>query len=464
MEKQWLSFQRTLFTACWILLLTFIPLTAIGEGDYQLGERSWYENRYLDAYTHLMRYREGSYGRMAHVDYMLGTSGCRLENLRAWGGEVLEWMLYRYALSEQAHTLVRKELDLCRTPEPVIAVSSPESAAVIASLIGASARASGKTYYWVGRDETFNSYPAYRVTEIPRQELAARLIPLGRAELAVQATRARVNGFTVVPFNRFVFASHVGQPQATLDKMARYLEKYLDFLEKEYAISLPDAYVTVYMVPTSDDLVKLARDLHGLKVSRATFGYSFRDDMSVLVAIPNGFYIGTIMHEFFHLAIRSHFGDAPQWLDEGMASLYEVAKFDDEAVMGLPNWRGKVLTELMRRNPDIRPTIRQVVTSNWFAFEQYELAKELQRETEYESPPAEQMASMLATARYFTLYLQEKGTLKAIYKDLQQLTPGGRAIDPAQESVAVIEKHMGRSIDAIDADFMTWFKNIEKVH
>jgi len=443
-----------------LMIITALP--AVGEDDYQLGQEYWNQGSYREAYTHLMRYREGLYGRIAHVDYMLGTSGCRLEDLRGWGCEVLEWMLYRYALSEQARDLVKKELTLCRSAGPVPGNISPESLKVIASLIGASARASGKTYYWLGRDDIFNSYPAYRVREIPKQEMAARLIPLGSRDRALSATQARVTGFKVVPYDRFVLATRSGHSMETLNKMALYLERYLTFLEREYGITLPATYVTVYMVPTSDDLVKVAQQLHGIKVSRATFGYSFRDDMSVIAAIPKEFLVGTIMHEFFHLAVRSHFGDVPQWLDEGMAGLYEVSKFEGDTVMGLPNWRGKVLSELMKRQPGIRPSIRQLITSDWFAFEQYEYVKALQRETEGESPPAEQMAAMLATARYFTLYLQHSGKLKPVYQDLQKLTPGGRAKDPATESIAMIEGHLGRPIDRIDSDFLVWFKQVEK--
>lgn len=464
MHRRCRTIMFVLCALCVIGQMIIIPLPAVGEDDYQLGQEFWNQGRYREAYSHLMRYREGLYGRMAHVDYMLGTSGCRLEDLRGWGCEVLEWMLYRYALSEQARDLARKELALCRSTGSAPGKNSPESLKVIASLIGASARASGKTFYWVGRDETFNSYPAYRVTEIPKQEMEARLIPLGRQDRALRATQARVTGFNVVPFERFVLATRSGHSAEMLNRMALYLERYLKFLEREYGITLPATYVTVYMVPTSDDLVKLAKQLHGLKVSRATFGYSFRDDMSVIVAIPKEFLVGTIMHEFFHLAVRSHFGDVPQWLDEGMAGLYEVSKFEGDAVMGLPNWRGKVLDELIKRNPGIRPTVSQLIVSDWFAFEQYEYAKALQTETMEESPPAAQMAAMLATARYFTLYLQNSGKLKSVYQDLQKLTPGGRLKDPAKESIAIIESHLGRPIDRIDDDFMSWFKQVEKTH
>lgn len=452
--------QKLSAVAITLFLLCFSQAKAIDH--YQAGRSSWDNGHYRDAYEHLATFRQGPYGRQANVDYMLGTSGCRLDDLHDWGGDMLEWMLHRYALSEQARTLVYDELTLCRQTEMTDELHAPESNMIFASLlIGASARASGKTFYWVGKDASFNAYPAYRVKEIPEAELRGRLTSLSEPEKAVELTEELAPGFTVTPYQRFILASNSGHSPQLLDKMALYLERYLEFLNNEYDVSLPDSFVTVYMVPSSYDLAKLAEKLHGLKIGRATFGYSFRDDMSVLVAIPADFLIGTIMHEFFHLATRSHFGDIPQWLDEGVASLYEVSKFEGDKVLGIPNWRGRVLRELMAGDPAVRPTIRQMVTSSWFAFEQYEMAKELQEEHYGESPPARQMAAMLATARYFTLYLQETDKLTPIYRDLRQLTPGNGTMPPAEESIRVIEHHLGIPIQQVDDDFMQWFATTE---
>jgi len=453
--------KLALGAVCWIGIILVELTPAMAKDDYQLGQEYWNQGNYRDAYTHLMRHRDSPYGRAADVDYMLGTSGCRLEDLRGWGCEVLEWVLYRYALSEPARGLVKQELSQCRPAGTIPGKISPESLKLVASLIGASARASGKMYYWVGKGEAFNSYPAYRVREIPKAEMEARLIPVGDRDRALRETKSRLPGFEVAPFDRFVLATRSGHSADMLNKMGLSLGRYLGFLEREYGITLPATYVTVCMVPTSDDLVKMAQQLHGLKVSRATFGYYFRDDMSVIAAIPKESFVGTLMHEFFHLAARSHFGDIPQWLDEGMAGLYEVSKFEGQSVIGLPNWRGKVLVELMKRKPTIRPTIKQLTTSDWFAFEQMEYAKELQRETEEETPPAEQMAAMLATARYFAFYLQEKGKLKQVYGDLQKLIPGGGLKTPAGDCMAVIERNLGAPMERIDSDFLSWFKKVE---
>ena len=432
-----------------------IPLTGYAEDDYEVGRQHWLEGHYREAYTYLWRYRQEPYGRTAQVDYMLGTSGCRLDDLRDWGCKVLEWLLNRYALPETSRALVMRELELCRSQQ--ITASNPQTVLIVQDTIGASARASGKTFYWLGRDEIFNSYPARHIREIPKEELKARMVPLDDRLLAARKTSALVPGFKVVVYDRFVLATRSGHSKQTLDKMARYLERYLNFLQQEYNFSLPAVFITIYMVPTSDALVKLADRLHGLKVSRATFGYSYRDDMSVVAAIPNDFLIGTIMHELFHLAVRSNFGDIPQWLDEGMASLYEVSRFQDGTVKGIPNWRGKVLLKLM----PYRPSLKQMITSDWFAFEQPEYAHEFQGDEYGESPSAEQMAAILAAARYFTLYLQEKGQLREVYQAYQRLMPGEESPDPAAQGVSIIESHLGGTIDSIDTSFIGWFKQTE---
>ena len=458
MRVKWRAAKLIVAFCCLIGAAGAIPAEVMAADDFALGEECWKEGKYRDAYTHLWRHRETPYGRSAYVDYMLGTSGCRLEDLRQWGCDVLQWMLNRYALSEQGRSLVKRELTMCRSMETPAAISL-DSVMAVAGLIGASARASGKTYYWMDKDEHFNSYPAYRVKEIPNDEMEARLIPLGMRDSALRETQRRAPGFRVAVYERFILAGRSGHSEELMDRMAGYLERYLRFLEREYGVALPQTYITVYMVPSSDDLIKHAERLHGIRVSRATFGYSFRDDLSVIVAIGNEFLIGTIMHEFLHLAVRSNFGDIPQWLDEGMAGLYEVSKFQDQEVAGIRNWRGKVLAKLMHR----RPTVRQLVVSDWFAFEQVEHARELQKETEWETPSAEQMAAMLATARYFAFYLQEKGKLKPVFHDLQKLTPGSGSGQPIMDSIKILEAHLGIGIDRIDTDFLAWLKTVEGI-
>lgn len=444
------------------LLLAFsvsaMALPSWAETGYDTGKRLWQAAKYREAYEVLWPYRETTpYGRTAQLDYMLGTSGCRLPDLRVWGGNVLDWMLHRYALSQPSRRIVGEQLSECRSTRELVSVDGATVAA-IENMIGSTARASGKAFYWVGRDEDINSYPARRVRDIPRETLEARLVKLGQANEATRAVKARVPNFDVHVYDRFIIAASTGDTVETLAKTAQYLDRYLDFLGREYGVALPPYYVTLYLVKTSDELGKLAEQLHGMKVGRATIGYSFRDDMSVLAAVPGGFGPGTLMHELFHLVVRSQFGDIPQWMDEGLASLYEVSKFDGDRVVGKPNWRGKVLKHLESK----RPTLRQLIARDWFAFEQPEMTKWLQQDEYMEAPPPEYMAATLATARYFTLYLQDRGKLKVIYQSLRDQQPSRESNqDVPAATIAIIQGELGKNIDDVDADFIRWFHSVE---
>ncbi len=445
--------------SCLACLLGCVAGAVLAESEYDNGKQLWQQAKYKEAYQVLWPYREATpYGRTAQVDYMLGTSGCRMDQgMRVWGGNVLDWMLHRYPLPEASRRIVQGQLSECRSEREMVPVNVTTVAA-IEGMIGSTARASGKMFYFSGRDEAVNSYQARRVRDMPKEVFTARLFGPTQAAEAIQATRSRVPAtFDVRVFGRFVIAANTGDTTETLKKTALYLERYLDFLEREYAIALPDTFITLYLLKSTGELSRLAEQLHGLKVGNATFGYSFRDDMSLLAAVSGGFAPGTLMHELFHLTVRSQFGDIPQWLDEGLASLYEVSAFSGDQVKGIANWRGPVLKKLESR----RPSLRQLIGRDWFAFEQPDLTRDLASDDymDMDRPPAAAMAASLATARYFTLFLQERGQLKAIYQGLRDLQPSD---DPHQDvvasTVALIERELGMDIDSADKEFIRWFR------
>jgi len=463
----------TMFRAALAAVLLAAPVARAG--DYEDGVRAWNERRYRPAYEVLVKLRETPYGRNAQVDYMLGTSGCRLPDLREWGVQVLEWMLRRYPLPEDCRAIIDGELARCRAA--AADASSLVTLDRLGSIIGATARMSGKMYYFVGQKEGLNNFAAVRVREVDPKKLRERLVPLADPARAVSSAKVRLatlglSGFEVLADGRFLLADRSGKSEKERREMARFLERYLAFLEREYEATLPDAFVTVYLVSTPDDIARLADKLHGLELGHATLGYSFRDDLSVLAVVPTGFTVGTVQHELFHLAVRSRFGDIPQWLDEGIASLYEVSRLDRESAAGsdpsttadrfrctgLPNWRGKVLREFWF----MRPSIEQMVRSDWYAFEQPQLAKPRQfMDPTREPPSADHMAVTLATARYFTLFLQERGKLGALYQQLRAQRPGTISeADAAAAAVAALSQVLGKPIAEIDRDFAAWFGSL----
>jgi peptidoglycan hydrolase-like protein with peptidoglycan-binding domain len=54
---------------------------------------------------------------------------------------------------------------------------------------------------------------------------------------------------------------------------------------------------------------------------------------------------GTLLHEMIHALIAADFPNAPAWLNEGLASLYERTQWSNSQLHALPNWRMDGLRE-----------------------------------------------------------------------------------------------------------------------
>jgi len=431
---------------------------AMAEDYYGLGKARWEARDYQAAYDYLKLFRKQPYGKRPEVDYMLGTSGCRLPDLRAWGREVLECMPYWYVLSSQSKDLVKHEVEVCKLLIQQ-ALPYPPSRVPVAE-ISAGVSGVAKTFYWADRDVPINSYPARVVAPIGRLELESRIKPLAQKGQAIEIVqgllaRASLSNFKVRGFTHFIVASASNHTPEQLDKIVGQLETYLSFLSKEYAINAPDSFITLYLVANTHDLQNVARKIHGLDVSPATIGYAFRDDLSVVAALP-GQTIGTLYHELFHLCVRNTFGNIPQWLDEGMAGLYEVSVVQGDKVIGRPNWRGKVLTQLWC----IRPSLAELIQSDWFSVGLPDFYTAGADEDRYLS--VRKQAAYMATARYFALYLQDKGRLVAVYTAFRDAEPGQTNGNIEDFTVKLVERTLDKSIAAVQTDFDKWMQKVEK--
>jgi hypothetical protein len=142
---------------------------------------------------------------------------------------------------------------------------------------------------------------------------------------------------------------------------------------------------------------------------------------------------------------RNQFGDIPPWLDEGMAALYEVSRRDGERIEGLQNWRGDVL----RRFWDLRPRVNELVQMDWQSFDAAQHSRE-------------QQAANHAMARYFALYLQDRGDLSRVYRAFQQQAVEDLTGNPSQDSGGLLQLTLGRSLAEVDENFVGWFRSLER--
>jgi hypothetical protein len=440
-----------------ILVVLALPTTAGAQSLYDAGYEAWRDRHFQKAYEALLEFRREPYGRRPAVDFMLGTSACRISGRQGWGYNVLDWMLYAYALILDSRFKVAQERDICR--QVATAANVGADIAEIVEERAAGMTGFGKVFYWAAQErQPVASYPIRRKRDVAREEFLSRLVPLGEESRAAAQARKLMPGARVVVHGPFVLASRAGHSEQDLTAIGQTLTRYLRFLDERYGIWPPGDYLSVYLLNDPYAVHDLADTLHGLDVSQATIGYTFVDDLSIVAAVPgNG--AGTVLHELFHLLGRRGFGDIPQWLDEGIAAMYEVAGRDGDRYFGISNWRGRVLKDLWNE----RPTVERLIRTEWFLFDdpsQQRSVAEANRHLEmyFETHEGREQAAMMAMARYFLIYLDERGELAPVYNAIRDQDFGETKGSARDRVVNIVEATLGRSVAALDAEFVTWFR------
>ncbi len=429
----------------WLMLIP--PAYASRRDELNNLRNMWKSERYSEVLPLLISYREKPYGKNAEIDYMIVTSECRMQKFQGSSDiiEYFKWILSNYSLDERSRNLVEIEMRQCSS------LRLPQNIAFASTQTTASAGVRGKSFYWLGQNNAVSNTPVKVIREIPAAEFDNRLFettPEGIERGRESVKKLGGTKYKVESSEHFIVASSSGHTALAMQNIAQNLEKVLRFYARQYKMLIPSSLVTVYLTPNTWELGKLAETIHGIKVSGADIGYSFQDDLSVVgVLQANSTYVGTLAHELFHLMVRNDFGDIPPWMDEGMASLYEVLEIKGENVKGLPNWRGDVL----ERFRGLRPAIGKLVGMDWRAFEN--------AERDYE---AVQQTTNNATARYFVLYLQENQKLVNIYDAFHKRNVASIKTDPAEDSVLLLESVLKKPVSEVDKDFSDWFQQLSR--
>lgn len=141
---------------------------------------------------------------------------------------------------------------------------------------------------------------------------------------------------------------------------------------------------------------------------------------------------GTMVHELTHALMSEDFPEAPIWLAEGMASLYEHCRAEMDILKGDDNWRLpelKVALEAEAMTP--LPDLLSMSPSTF---------RTTRESLNY------------AQSRYFCKYLEEMGLLAKVYKSFRdryhQDPTGGLFISRA----------FGKSLDNVEEAWKRWLR------
>ncbi len=410
----------------------------------------WNEGRYDDVVVPLIRIRDSIPGETRlKVDYMIATSLCRgsRAQFRAKGLEFYDAILARYRrqLGTEGAKAITEERVKCQQAAAAAGGAGPVAGTPIALAVAPPTAeikvGGGKEFPDFCSTSPSASVPLKVVRVVPQDELAARVFALGHQSDAMTSIRRalRPTGFTYSfdTVGHFLLATASGQTPAELREIGTLLERYARFYSARYMLPLADSLLTAVLVGSPSQLRTVATALHGISPADAVIGYSVLSDLTLVAVIPYRAQ-GTLAHELMHVMLRGAYPEVPSWLDEGLAALYEVSQVQADTVVGLPNWRGQVLRRLwidLPRDPAY-PTLEALLGMDSELFQRADLNYDVTAQ-----------AVNYALARYFVLYLQERGALADVVARMRARAV--IAFDPGTEEITILRDDGGAQLALI---------------
>src|SRR5262249_12380611 len=152
--------------------------------------------------------------------------------------------------------------------------------------------------------------------------------------------------------------------------------------------------------------------------------------------------------ELFHLIIRTDAGDIPAWLDEGLASLYSVYRWNGDTLRGSEStWRiGQLRPDYVSATDTKLPLLKELLNFNWEEYNGGEDINLCNASINY------------ALSNHFMIFLQEKRLLQSLVAAFKsRKSPGSKTDAVAKNNAEILEQVYGSPIDLIQADFEKWF-------
>ena len=275
-----------------------------------------------------------------------------------------------------------------------------------------------------------------------------RLLPWSAATTAMQAVLSLGGGPKLHtsqqrPF--LVTGARAGIPY--LERLgATVLRPYYDYLSQQIGVSRGSDLIYVFVARDESELAGMTLTLYRLRPSDepqvldSVLAYSDPESATMMARCgEEASNCTSFAHELFHLLNSAIFEDAPWWLHEGMAELFESGTLTGGEFHPKVSWRKK---HLQADGVDVNSLSR--------------LLRFSKNDPKLYEPP--EAATTMARAYFFCQYLDSRDKLWAIYYDLRD-RPWQEAInDPP--GIATIKKHLNaKTLDTIAADFKTWLEN-----
>ncbi len=199
-------------------------------------------------------------------------------------------------------------------------------------------------------------------------------------------------------------------------------------ITQQYLSGPPDAPTVIILARDEASYDRFARRLFG-EPPRSSYGYYRPHLRTILVNRARG--TSGLLHELTHAILAFESARLPEWFEEGLASLHEESEVRGGVPVGRDNWRLDVLQEAIRRRC-LQP-LDTLVEAGGFRRQPIGLS--------------------YAQARYFCLFLQERGLLDDAYRRVRQESKTDR------QGTKILSLFGGRTWQQVDAEFRRWALN-----
>ncbi len=247
----------------------------------------------------------------------------------------------------------------------------------------------------------------------------------GAANAAAAAMLARLDGsFRAVVHAPFVVIGNLPQQD-----MAQLMEGSVLGPARAmwtcYFRRRPTDVITILLFRDGESYKHWAKQLFN-DTSVPYFGYCKTAQRTLVMNIATG--TGTLVHELTHALLAYDFPAVPDWFNEGLASLHEQCYVRPDGIVGAVNWRLPHLQKAVAAK-QLRP-LRELVSQDGFY--------------------GAQQGLNYAQARYFVMYVQQRGLLGKFYEHFRDHRTGPDA------AVKSIEHVLGESLEKVEAEFLRW--------
>jgi hypothetical protein len=170
-----------------------------------------------------------------------------------------------------------------------------------------------------------------RTSPPPPYDLAADLAS------RLDGARRELGRQTASDVERGVFLLVSPRQDAVFEASVRLARRALDAYFKDRFSTSPSRAVTAYIFPAKAPYDAFC-EAHFHEPCESKFG--FYQPAASEIVVNAAFGISTLTHELVHPIVRNDFPGVPQWLNEGLASLFEMPVFPRAGeIHGAKNWR-----------------------------------------------------------------------------------------------------------------------------